>query len=78
MGDEEIVNVLTSHTGALHLSEHAIAPTSIHHQHRSATAMQREARVIASGSQCISRSQHGDGTLILSHCIFNSSVNSDL
>ena len=67
VGHEEVVDILAPHTRPLQLREHTIAPTGIHHQHRPATAMQREARVVASGCQCVACAEHGDEVVLVLH-----------
>ena len=67
MGHEEVVDILAPHTGLFQLREHPIAPTGIHHQHRPATAMQCEARVVASGGKCIACTENGDIVVLVLH-----------
>ena len=66
MGDEKVTDELTTYSGLFKLGKDTIAATSIDKQH-TLFAMKREASVVASGSQSIASTEHGDIVVPVMH-----------
>lgn len=66
MGDEKVTDELSTYSGLFKLGKDTIAAASIDKQH-TLFAVKREASVVASGSQSITSTEHGDIVVPVMH-----------